>query len=69
MIIKKGWGADDDDDDDHGLGLVAQEVRAVVWQQDGCWFDPRLAKCQGVPEQDAILTLTAPDVLVITLHG
>jgi len=20
---------------------VAQEVRAVVWQQEGCWFDPR----------------------------
>jgi len=20
---------------------VAQEVRGVVWQQEGCWFDPR----------------------------
>jgi len=20
---------------------VAQEVRAVVWQKEGCWFDPR----------------------------
>jgi len=34
------------------------EVRAVVWQQEGCWLDPRgllplLAKCGGVPEQDA----------------
>jgi len=31
---------------------VAQEVRAVVWQQEGCWFGLRLAKCRGVPEQD-----------------
>jgi len=36
---------------------VAQEVRAVVWQQEGCWFDPRappppVEVCRGVPEQD-----------------
>jgi len=35
---------------------VAQEVEPDVWQQEGCWFDPRapppLAKCGGVPEQD-----------------
>jgi len=25
-----------------GFGAaVAQEVRAVVWQQEGCWLDPR----------------------------
>ncbi|KAG7257211.1 hypothetical protein CRUP_004300 [Coryphaenoides rupestris] len=24
-----------------GVAAVAQEVRAVVWQQEGCWFDPR----------------------------
>jgi len=23
------------------LGSQTQEVRAVVWQQEGCWFDPR----------------------------
>ena len=33
---------------------VAQELERVVWQQGGCWFDPRclLTKCRGVPEQD-----------------
>jgi len=25
---------------------VAQEVRAVVWQQEGCWFDPRAPPSQ-----------------------
>jgi len=31
-------------------------IRAVVWQREGCWFDPRappIAKRQHVPEQDA----------------
>jgi len=23
------------------FATVAQEVRVVVWQQEGCWFDPR----------------------------
>jgi len=25
----------------NGRVSVAQEVRAVVWQLEGCWFDPR----------------------------
>jgi len=28
------------------LFIIAQEVRAVVWQQEGCWFDP-----QALPSQ------------------
>ena len=28
-------------------GEMAQEVEAVVWQSEGCWFDPTLgvSKC------------------------
>ena len=44
---------------------MAQEVRAVVWQSEGCrsilpWV------CQSVPEQEPSI---APDELVGTLHG
>jgi len=37
MIVMGDWGA-----------AVAQEVIAVVWQQEGCWFDPR-ATCWLLP--------------------
>jgi len=50
------------------LVAVAQEVRSVVCQPEGCWFDPRappISKCPWARH----LTLTAPDVLVVTLHG
>ena len=33
---------------------VAQEVERVIWEPEGCGFDPGilLAECRGVPEQD-----------------
>ena len=32
---------------DNNVGYMAQEVKAVVWQSDGCQFDPTLGmlKC------------------------
>ena len=48
-------------------GDMAQEVRAVVWQSEGCRFDPTLgvSKCPWARQ----VTLIAPDELVGTLHG
>ena len=44
-------------------GDVAQEVRPVVWQSEGCRFDPTL----GVSEVS--LSKTPNPQLVGTLHG
>jgi len=40
--------------------------RVVVWQLEGCWFDPRvrLAMCLGVHEQDTIQPM-----LAVALHS
>lgn len=50
---------------------VAQEVKAVVCQQEGSWREPRAPPSYGwsCPWARRNLTLTALDMLVITLHG
>ena len=44
---------------------VVQKVKPVVWQPEGCWFDPQLLLVESemsLPKQEN-LTITAPKEL------
>ena len=47
-------------------GDVAQEVRAVVWQSEGCRFEPHPGHVEVSLSKTPMI---APDELVGTLHG
>ena len=49
-------------------GDVAQEVRAVVWQSEGCRFDPTLGVSVSLSKTHNPTSI-APDEQVGTLHG
>ena len=49
-------------------GDVAQEVRAVVWQSEGCRFDPHPGRVEVSLSKTPNPQL-APDELVGNLHG